>query len=164
MSEVHLAGRTKAPRSELCSVPNRSIPGLPATSAAIQRYPSGVGLPYHGCMHTSALLLFSGGQDSTTCLAYALAKYERVETVSFDCGQRHRVELDARLAACVRGALNFMREVRSRLSFLSRLEFEPGRRALRLRLQFPALVVKRGNRRPVRYRHNASAGFGYQSQ
>ena len=48
-------------------------------------------------MHTSALLLFSGGQDSTTCLAYALAKYERVETVSFDYGQRHRVELDARL-------------------------------------------------------------------
>ena len=48
-------------------------------------------------MHTSALVLFSGGQDSTTCLAYALAKYERVETVSFDYGQRHHVELDARL-------------------------------------------------------------------
>ena len=48
-------------------------------------------------MHTSALVLFSGGQDSTTCLAYALSKYERVETVSFDYGQRHRVELDARL-------------------------------------------------------------------
>lgn len=48
-------------------------------------------------MHKSALVLFSGGQDSTTCLAYALTKYERVETVSFDYGQRHRVELDARL-------------------------------------------------------------------
>ena len=48
-------------------------------------------------MHTSALVLFSGGQDSTTCLAYALTKYERVETVSFDYGQRHHVELDARL-------------------------------------------------------------------
>lgn len=48
-------------------------------------------------MHTSALVLFSGGQDSTTCLAHALQRYERVETIAFDYGQRHRVELDARL-------------------------------------------------------------------
>ena len=48
-------------------------------------------------MHTSALVLFSGGQDSTTCLAHALARYERVETVAFDYGQRHHIELDARL-------------------------------------------------------------------
>jgi len=48
-------------------------------------------------MHTTALVLFSGGQDSTTCLAEALDKYERVETVGFDYGQRHRVELDCRL-------------------------------------------------------------------
>jgi 7-cyano-7-deazaguanine synthase len=47
-------------------------------------------------MHQSALVLFSGGQDSTTCLADALAKYQRVETVGFDYGQRHRIELDAR--------------------------------------------------------------------
>jgi 7-cyano-7-deazaguanine synthase len=47
-------------------------------------------------MHTSALVLFSGGQDSTTCLAQALARYPRVETIGFDYGQRHRVELDAR--------------------------------------------------------------------
>ncbi|WP_286851781.1 7-cyano-7-deazaguanine synthase, partial [Hydrogenophaga sp. 70-12] len=48
--------------------------------------------------HTHALVLFSGGQDSTTCLAHALARFERVETVGFDYGQRHRVELDARQA------------------------------------------------------------------
>lgn len=47
-------------------------------------------------MHTSALVLFSGGQDSTTCLADALSRYARVETLGFDYGQRHHVELDAR--------------------------------------------------------------------
>lgn len=47
-------------------------------------------------MHTTALVLFSGGQDSTTCLAHALARYERVETLGFDYGQRHRIELDVR--------------------------------------------------------------------
>jgi 7-cyano-7-deazaguanine synthase len=46
---------------------------------------------------SSALVLFSGGQDSTTCLAWALARYERVETVGFDYGQRHQVEMDCRL-------------------------------------------------------------------
>ena len=45
---------------------------------------------------TSALVLFSGGQDSAVCLAWALSRYQRVETVSFDYGQRHRVELDCR--------------------------------------------------------------------
>lgn len=44
----------------------------------------------------TALVLFSGGQDSTTCLAWALERYERVETIGFDYGQRHRVELDVR--------------------------------------------------------------------
>ena len=48
-------------------------------------------------MHSTALVLFSGGQDSTTCLALALSKYQRVETIAFDYRQRHRVELDARL-------------------------------------------------------------------
>jgi 7-cyano-7-deazaguanine synthase len=44
-----------------------------------------------------ALVLFSGGQDSTVCLAWALERYAHVETVGFDYGQRHRVELDCRL-------------------------------------------------------------------
>jgi len=41
-------------------------------------------------------VLFSGGQDSTVCLAWALSRFARVETVGFDYGQRHRVELDVR--------------------------------------------------------------------
>lgn len=57
-------------------------------------------------MFTTALVLFSGGQDSATCLAYALTRYPRVETIGFDYGQRHRVELDARLTV--------LRELRSR--------------------------------------------------
>lgn len=52
---------------------------------------------------TAALVLFSGGQDSTVCLGWALSRFAHVETVGFDYGQRHAVELDAR------------REVRARL-------------------------------------------------
>lgn len=59
-----------------------------------------------------ALVLFSGGQDSTTCLAWALERFEVVETVGFDYGQRHRVELDARL--------NVLREMRAQFP-----EWEP---------------------------------------
>ena len=44
-----------------------------------------------------ALVLFSGGQDSTACLAYALDRYAHVETIGFDYGQRHAVELESRL-------------------------------------------------------------------
>ena len=42
-------------------------------------------------------LLFSGGQDSATCLAWALSRFERVETIGFDYGQRHDVEMECRL-------------------------------------------------------------------
>jgi len=45
---------------------------------------------------SAALVLFSGGQDSTVCLAWALDRFETVETVGFDYGQRHAVELDCR--------------------------------------------------------------------
>lgn len=56
-------------------------------------------------MNRRALVLFSGGQDSATCLAWALARYAHVETMGFDYGQRHRVELDcrARLREGLRG-------------------------------------------------------------
>jgi 7-cyano-7-deazaguanine synthase len=43
-----------------------------------------------------ALVLFSGGQDSTVCLAWALQRFVRVETIGFDYGQRHRAELEVR--------------------------------------------------------------------
>ena len=56
-------------------------------------------------MASSALVLFSGGQDSTVCLAWALARYDHVETVGFDYGQRHAAELTQRvkILAVLRG-------------------------------------------------------------
>ncbi|MGU3492657.1 7-cyano-7-deazaguanine synthase QueC [Xanthobacteraceae bacterium A53D] len=54
-----------------------------------------------------ALVLFSGGQDSSTTLAWALERYGRVETLGFDYGQRHRVELDCRVT--VRDAMAAMK-------------------------------------------------------
>ncbi len=55
---------------------------------------------------TKALLLFSGGQDSTVCLGWALERFDRVETIGFDYGQRHRIELQARAEVLKRiGAL-----------------------------------------------------------
>jgi 7-cyano-7-deazaguanine synthase len=56
----------------------------------------------------SALVLFSGGQDSTVCLAWALERYARVETIGFDYGQRHAVELTVRPA--VRARMAALRE------------------------------------------------------
>jgi len=57
-------------------------------------------------MHKSALVLFSGGQDSATCLAWALDRYEHIETIGFNYGQRHAVELQCRTA--------FLTEMRKR--------------------------------------------------
>ncbi|HKU94044.1 MAG TPA: 7-cyano-7-deazaguanine synthase QueC [Vineibacter sp.] len=54
-------------------------------------------------MADRALVLFSGGQDSTVCLAWALDRYDHVETIGFDYGQRHAVEMTCRDA--VRAAL-----------------------------------------------------------
>lgn len=54
---------------------------------------------------TGALVVFSGGQDSTTCLAWALERFHRVETIGFDYGQRHAVELE-----CRRNVLDQLRE------------------------------------------------------
>ena len=58
-------------------------------------------------MSSGALVLFSGGQDSTACLAWALQRYAQVETVGFDYGQRHAVELIARQAVRERLARAF---------------------------------------------------------
>ena len=57
-------------------------------------------------MSGSALVLFSGGQDSTTCLAWALDRFERVETIGFAYGQRHDIELECRkdVIAAIRAA------------------------------------------------------------
>lgn len=59
----------------------------------------------NGSLAGNALVLFSGGQDSATCLAYALTHFDHVETIAFDYGQRHRVELDVRK--------DFLRELRA---------------------------------------------------
>jgi 7-cyano-7-deazaguanine synthase len=66
-------------------------PALLCCAAAINQR-SGIGMD-----DQAALVLLSGGQDSTTCLGWALARFERVETIGFDYGQRNRAELAARL-------------------------------------------------------------------
>lgn len=59
-------------------------------------------------MNHKALVLFSGGQDSTTCLAWALQRYEHVETIGFDYGQRHSVELQCRQQVLQRLRADFL--------------------------------------------------------
>jgi len=54
----------------------------------------------------SAVVVLSGGQDSTTCLLWALDRYETVEAVSFDYGQRHKAELKCAAEICARYNVN----------------------------------------------------------
>lgn len=51
-------------------------------------------------LNETALVVFSGGQDSTTCLLMALALYEKVEAISFDYGQKHKIELECAKNIC----------------------------------------------------------------
>src|ERR1700750_3276823 len=62
-----------------------------------------------GVIPEKGLVLFSGGQDSTTCLAWALERFASVETVGFDYRQRHRVELECRTAVLKRLRREFPR-------------------------------------------------------
>src|SRR4029077_17741147 len=96
--------RAQPPRPELRRRPAR-------TQAAARRHArpggalrrrSGRGRGAALSLSGAALVLFSGGQDSTTCLAWALERHGRVETIGFDYRQRHRIELDARPAILAR--------------------------------------------------------------
>jgi 7-cyano-7-deazaguanine synthase len=60
-------------------------------------------------IHEKGLVLFSGGQDSTTSLAWALERFAEVETIGFDYGQRHRIELDCRIVVLERLRREFPR-------------------------------------------------------
>jgi 7-cyano-7-deazaguanine synthase len=70
----------------------------------------------------SACVLFSGGQDSTVCLAWALARYERVETIGFAYGQRHEIELAQR--SVVRSKLSGFGDAGRRLGSDTVLELQ----------------------------------------
>ncbi len=61
----------------------------------------------------AALVLFSGGQDSTTCLAWALERYSHVETIGFNYGQRHEIEMKCR--GPVRAGIATMNDWRRKL-------------------------------------------------
>ena len=81
--------------------------GASDTEPAPTSLPSDGIAAHMGAMSDGALVLFSGGQDSTACLAWALDRYDRVETVGFDYGQRHGVELQARQTVRDRIAAEF---------------------------------------------------------
>src|SRR4029079_17840706 len=77
----------------------RKFTGSPGATAVSSIGPGRrIGIRANGVTlaNDSALVLFSGGQDSTVCLAWALERFARVETIGFDYGQRHAVELAVR--------------------------------------------------------------------
>src|SRR6478736_4729567 len=91
--------------SRMCREERRISSSLKSRSMALEygdEAPAHRG-PMPQMIEDHALVLFSGGQDSTTCLAWALARYPHVETIGFAYGQRHAVELDCR--APIRSAL-----------------------------------------------------------
>jgi 7-cyano-7-deazaguanine synthase len=54
-----------------------------------------------------AVILFSGGQDSTTCLYWAKKRFNKVYAVGFDYGQKHKIELDAAQKICDKEKINY---------------------------------------------------------
>ncbi len=88
----------------------------------------------------TALVLFSGGQDSTTCLAWALDRYGRVETIGFEYGQRHAVELACR--APIRSALRELHPGRLGPDHL--IDLRPGMAALGQTAMTAAVAIEMG--------------------
>jgi 7-cyano-7-deazaguanine synthase len=124
----------------------------------------------HSQTGDTALVLFSGGQDSATCLAWALARYDRVETVGFTYGQRHAIEMDCRepvrqALACARLGVDHVVDLTSAINGLGETAmtaeiaidvgqgglpntFVPGRNLLFLTCA-AAIAYRRGLRRIV---------------
>ena len=82
------------PARVVAMVSGLARPGCRSRTKTLMRWTreGGIGI----ATQDRALVLFSGGQDSATCLAWALARYSLVETVAFDYGQRHSIELEVR--------------------------------------------------------------------
>ena len=111
---------------------------------------------------SQALVVFSGGQDSTTLLYWALKNYSQVDAITFDYGQRHRVELECAKNLCVKlgvpqqlVSLDFLADFTPNALTHSHIEiraqgalkdlpstFVPGRNALFLTLAAAAAVAK----------------------
>src|SRR5262249_12047921 len=94
---VPIAPRTRRlPSPTVSSTRAGGAARRPTSRSASHLERAGVSMTQADAMTGAALVLFSGGQDSTTCVAWALDRFERVETVGFDYGHRHRIELECR--------------------------------------------------------------------